>query len=147
MNLAAVLASTMMGEDMQIGVESARAVENKRIFVVDPDEITRAALQFMLHDENETHDIPTLEAAITKSMDWKPDLLILGIGIVAEMGQGILGELKSRIPGLSVLIVSDAKELPLAVACLKSGADDLVAKPLTIEIVRGKVDALLHGKI
>ncbi len=128
---------------MQIGVESARAVENKRIFVVDPDEITRAALQFMLHDENETHDIPTLEAALTKSLTWKPDLLILGIDIVSEKGQDILGKLKSEIPGLSILIVSDAKNLSLAVACLKSGADDLVAKPLTIEIVRGKANALL----
>lgn len=128
---------------MQIGVESARAVDNRRIFVVDPDEITRAALQFMLHDENETHDIPTLDAALEKSVEWKPDLLILGIGIVAEKGMGILGSLKSEIPGLSILIVTDVKELPLAVASLKSGADDLVSKPLTIEIVRGKVDALL----
>ena len=38
---------------MQIGVETSKAVENKRVFVVDSDEITRAALQFMLHDENE----------------------------------------------------------------------------------------------
>ncbi len=37
---------------MQIGVDSQRAVENKRIYVIDDDEVTRAALQFMLHDEN-----------------------------------------------------------------------------------------------
>ena len=42
---------------MQIGVETSRAVENKRIFVVDDDEIIRAALQFMLHDEYETHEV------------------------------------------------------------------------------------------
>lgn len=129
---------------MQIGVDSSTAVENKRIFVVDSDEITRAALQFMLHDENETHDIPTLEAALEKSIDWKPDLLILGTGIVLESGSELLGMLKSKIPGLSILLVSEQKDLPLALSCLKSGADDLVSKPLTIEIVRGKVDALLR---
>lgn len=131
---------------MQIGVDSSMAVENKRIFVVDSDEITRAALQFMLHDENETHDIPTLETALEKSIAWKPDLLILGIGIVSESGSDLLGMLKSKIPGLSILLVTDKSDLPLALSCLKSGADDLVSKPLTIEIVRGKVDALLRKR-
>ncbi len=42
---------------MQIGVETSRAVENKRVFLVSDDEITRAALQFMLHDEFEAHDL------------------------------------------------------------------------------------------
>lgn len=128
---------------MQIGVESYRAVDNKRIFVVDHDEITRAALQFMLHDENETHEIPTLEAALEKSVEWKPDLLILGISVISEKGQDVLAMLKSKIPGLSIMVVTEAKDLPLAITCLKSGADDLVAKPLTIEIVRAKVDKLL----
>ena len=45
---------------MQIGVETSRAVENKRIFIVSDDEIARAALQFMLHDEYEAHDLPDL---------------------------------------------------------------------------------------
>jgi DNA-binding response OmpR family regulator len=128
---------------MQIGVESYRAVDNKRVFVVDHDEITRAALQFMLHDENETHEIPTLEAALEKSVDWKPDLLILGVSVVAEQGHDVLSMLKSKIPDLSIMVVTEARDLPLAITCLKSGADDLVAKPLTIEIVRAKVDKLL----
>ncbi len=42
---------------MQIGVETAKAVDQRRVFVVDEDEITRAALQFMLHDEIETHEL------------------------------------------------------------------------------------------
>jgi hypothetical protein len=45
---------------MQIGVESSRAVENQRVFVVSGDEITRAVLQFMLHDEYETHEFADL---------------------------------------------------------------------------------------
>jgi KaiC/GvpD/RAD55 family RecA-like ATPase len=51
---------------MQIGVEISRAIENKRIFVIDSDEITRAVLQFMLHDENETHELASVEDAIAK---------------------------------------------------------------------------------
>ena len=32
---------------MQIGVETSKAVDQRRVFVIDDDEITRAALQFM----------------------------------------------------------------------------------------------------
>ena len=52
---------------MQIGVESSRSVENKRIFVVGGDDIDRAVLQFMLQDENETHEFPTLDAAFASN--------------------------------------------------------------------------------
>ena len=128
---------------MQIGVESYKAVDNKRVFVVDSDDVTSAALQFMLHDENETHELPTIEAMLAKSVDWKPDLLILGLSIVKQRGEDLIASLKAQIPGLAIMLVSDAADLPFALGCLKAGANDIVAKPLTIEIVRGKVDKLL----
>ncbi|WP_187399191.1 hypothetical protein [Bradyrhizobium paxllaeri] len=40
---------------MQIGVGQPKEVDQRRVIVVDDDEITRAALQFMLHEEIETH--------------------------------------------------------------------------------------------
>jgi len=69
---------------MQIGVESSRAVENKRVFVVDGDEITRTVLQFMLHDEYETHEFAELARAYDKAVDWKPDAVLLAIDLVEE---------------------------------------------------------------
>ena len=128
---------------MQIGVDSSSAVENKRLFVVDTDEITRMALQFMLHDENETHDLPSLDAAFKKSEAWKPDLILLGTGVVQEMGIGVLSTIKSRMQGVKLLLVSDSADDPLTRECLKSGADAVVLKPLTIEKVRRRVDVLL----
>ena len=78
--------SCLPGSIMQIGVETSRAVENKRVFVIDSDEIDRAVLQFMLHDENETHELASLVAAFAKARDWKPDLVLVGLGIVRESG-------------------------------------------------------------
>ena len=69
---------------MQIGVETSKAVDQRRIFVIDEDEITRTALQFMLHDEIETHELGTLEEAYEKGTEWLvPDVLIVGISIIA----------------------------------------------------------------
>lgn len=128
---------------MQIGVESSRAVENKRIFVVDNDEIIRSALQFMLHDENETHELMSLEHAYEKAIDWKPDLLLLGVNVVQEKGIDVLREVADRLAGAKIMLVADAANDPLALSYLKSGAHDILAKPLTIEGVRYKVDVLL----
>lgn len=128
---------------MQIGVDSAMAVDNRRLFVVDNDDITRMALQFMLHDENETHDLPSLEAAFEKSIDWKPDMLLLGLEVVREKGIGILATIKSRMTGVKILLVADSENDSLVLSCLESGADGLLLKPLTIEATRKKVDGLL----
>lgn len=128
---------------MQIGVESSRAVENKRIFVVDSDEITRAVLQFMLHDENETHEIPSVAAACEKAESWKPDVVLLGMPIVEASGVGVVAQIRERIPGAKIAIVADSPSDATAQNCLKHGAHSLLTKPFTIESVRRKVDILL----
>jgi CheY-like chemotaxis protein len=128
---------------MQIGVESSRAVENKRVFVIDTNEITRAVLQFMLHDENETHELPGLREAYEKAVDWKPDVILLGMSIVLEKGVDVVREILGRIPGVRIAIVADSASDPVAQSCLKQGAQSLLVRPLTIESVRRRVDTLL----
>ena len=131
---------------MQIGVETEKALDNKRLFVVANDDITRMALQFMLHDENETHDLPTLEAAFDKGIEWKPDLLLLGIDVVAERGVEVLALARSRLAGAKILLVADSRDDPLVAACQSAGIDGLLLKPLRVEEARRKVDGLVGRK-
>jgi len=134
---------------MQIGVESAKAVDNKRLFVVANDDITRMALQFMLHDENETHDLATLEAAFDKSVEWKPDLLLLGLDVVQERALEVLALVRARLANTKILLVADSREDPLVAICQgagPAGIDGLLLKPLKVEDVRRKVDGLLGRK-
>jgi len=131
---------------MQIGVETAKALDNKRLFVVANDDITRMALQFMLHDENETHDLPTLEAAFDKGIEWKPDLLLLGIDVVAERGLDVLPLIRSRLAGTKVLLVAETRDDPLVATCQGVGIDGLLVKPLRVEDARRKVDGLVGRK-
>ncbi|MBP1148637.1 MULTISPECIES: response regulator [Methylocaldum] len=132
---------------MQIGVDTERAVDNRRVFVVDSDEITSAALQFMLHDEIETHELSSLDAAYAKAKDWKPDVLLLGIGIVQEKGIEVLADIRSKIADLKIILVADSATDPLAKECLKNGVNSILPKPLTIEKTRQKVDAQLGRKV
>lgn len=129
---------------MQIGVETSKAVDQRRIFVVDEDEITRAALQFMLQDEIETHELGSLEEAYEKGQDWlTPDILILGISIVAAKGVEVIGEITARYPSSRILIVTGKEDEALALQTLKAGAHGALVKPLRLEAVRMKVDTIL----
>ena len=129
---------------MQIGVETSKAVDQRRIFVVDEDEITRAALQFMLHDEIETHELASLEDAYDKGTGWLvPDVLILGIAIVAAKGVDVIGEITERFPNARILVVTGKEDEQLALSALRSGAHGALVKPLMLETVRQKVDTIL----
>jgi DNA-binding NtrC family response regulator len=129
---------------MQIGVESAKAVDQRRVFIVEPDEITRAVLQFILQDEIETHEMSSPEDVYEKGRDWlKPDLVLLAAEVVQARGAGIVGELTATYPGLRVLVVHDKQTEATALAALKAGAHGALAKPLGIEAVRKKVDTML----
>ncbi|TWB21774.1 response regulator receiver domain-containing protein [Nitrospirillum amazonense] len=129
---------------MQIGVETAKAVDQRRVFVVDQDEITRAALQFMLHDEIEAHELATPEEAYAKGVDWlKPDVVLLGAAFLADRGVGLVGDLLRAFPGVRVLIVCAKAEESLALQALTAGAHGALVKPLALADVRRKVDTVL----
>jgi CheY-like chemotaxis protein len=133
------------GEDtaMQIGVETSRAVENKRIFVVDDDDIIRAVAQFMLQDDNETHDLANLAEAYGKGT---PDLLLLGLSIVEACGPNLLGSIADRWPNTRILLIAESNADATAHSYLKAGAHGVLTRPFTVESIRRKVDIQL-GRI
>jgi DNA-binding response OmpR family regulator len=128
---------------MQIGVEMARAMENKRVFVVDDNEIIRAALQFMLHDEFEAHEVASAALAFEKAKTQPPDLVLLAQGVAKVEGFELLQRFRTEMPQAKILVVVDAADSAYGKECVASGAHGFLAKPLKIEFVRQKVDAML----
>lgn len=128
---------------MQIGVEMSRAMENKRVFIVDDNEIIRAALQFMLHDEFEAHEVASAAIAFEKAETQPPDLVVLAEGIVRTEGFDLLRKLRAVAPKARILVVVEAAATAYGKECVSAGAHGFLAKPLKIEFVRQKVDAML----
>jgi DNA-binding NtrC family response regulator len=131
---------------MQVGVDASMMVDNKRVFVVERDEITRAVLQFILHDENETHELASLEDAYAKGAEWRPDLVVLGQDFLRTDGPGVVVEVARRLNGARILVVAESATDALALDCVKAGAAGALIKPLTVESVRHKVDIALGRK-
>jgi DNA-binding response OmpR family regulator len=132
---------------MQIGVEAQRAVENRRVFVIDEDEVNRAALQFMLADENETHEFAAPEAALAKGASWQPDLALLGARLLERRGADLVQRLRSAWPGVKLLAVCDPANASHTDAARLAGTDDILARPLQLEAVRRKVDRHLGRRV
>ncbi|WP_298282087.1 response regulator [Acidocella sp.] len=129
---------------MQIGVATSHAVDQRRVFIIEPDEITRAALTFMLQDEIETHEMASAAAAYAAGQDWrKPDLVLVSALLAGADGAALVTGLSTAFPGVRVLVVHDQASEGEALAALRAGAHGALAKPLTIAAVRKKVDALL----
>jgi DNA-binding response OmpR family regulator len=128
---------------MQIGVEMSKALENKRVFVVDEDEITRAALQFMLHDEFEAHEVPDIGRAFQKAKMQPPDLILLSEAIVTADGLDLIEAIRMKLDAAKILIIVEAGNNAFGKECVAAGAHGYLAKPLKIEFVRQKVDAML----
>ena len=128
---------------MQIGVEISRALENKRIFLVSDDEIARAALQFMLHDEYEAHDLADLAAAYAKAAEGRPDLLLLGLEIVKRAARACSGRLRRGCPAQKSCLSPKRGRTRSRKGYLKAGAHSVLTKPLTVEGVRRKVGIVL----
>lgn len=128
---------------MQIGVDTQRSIENKRVFVVDNDEINSMGLQFMLADENETHVLPSVSAAIDKAREWPPHLVLLGIGLVRAEDATLIGQIKASMNSVKILLVCDSADDAAVKDALAQGADGTLLTPLRIETVRRKVDSAL----
>ncbi len=128
---------------MQIGVDSQRSVENKRVFVVDDNDVNSMGLQFILADENETHLFPSIAAAVEKAKNWPPHLVLLGIGYIRREGSGAVAQIKAAMNDVKVLLVCDSADKVSTQDAIAQGANGTLVTPLTIEGVRRKVDSAL----
>lgn len=128
---------------MQIGVETQRAVENRRVFVIDSDDVVSAGLQFMLADEMETHVFATPAEALAKAVAWPPELAIVGISVLEQEGAAVVTRLREALPALRMLIVCFDADEPLVKEAIALGAASTLLRPLKLENVRRKVDAQL----
>ena len=100
-------------------------------------------LQFMLADENETHVLSSVAAAIDKAQACPPHLVLLGIGLVRSEGVTLISLIKAGMNNVRILLVCDSADDNTVKEALEHGANGTLLTPLRIETVRRKVDSAL----
>lgn len=125
---------------MQIGVDTQRAVENKRALIVDSDDISAMALQFILADELEVHVMAGPAEAITRGRASVVDVILLGASVIEAEGAQVVTLLREALPGVPIIACGHAGDEGVAQA-LALGARSAITRPFKVEAVRQRVNA------
>ena len=85
--------------------------------------------------------------ALAAAQGMRPDIVLLDLGLPDRDGKDVLRELRSRYPGLPVIVVSARSDESEKVAAFDAGADDYVTKPFgTAELAARIRTALRHAR-
>jgi two-component system response regulator HydG len=106
----------------------------RRILVVDDDPGVRTSLRQLLGARGYAVDEASDgAAALERIAEMPPDLVITDLSMPRMDGMQLLAELGAREIELPVIVVTAAAEVGAAVAAMRAGAADYVAKPVDLE--------------
>ena len=106
----------------------------KPIWIVDDDESIRWVLEKALARENlATKSFANARDAIAALEFDTPQVLVSDIRMPGASGLELLQTVKSRFPGLPVIIITAFSDLDSAVASFQGGAFEYLAKPFDID--------------
>ncbi len=118
-----------------------------RVLVVDDEELCRwAAHQLLARRGHEVAEAASGEAALDLVERWNPDAILLDIRLPGMNGYEVLSRIRRHQPTVCIIMMTSHPELETAVAALRAGAVDYLAKPLDsaeLESALGRV----HGRL
>lgn len=109
-----------------------------KVLIVDDDVAVRQQLFWMLCDDYEVMTAGDLASAIRRATIYEPDVSILDLHLPPtvnspDSGMRILEYVKGHFPTSKVFVLSSEADVETQQACLSSGADGFLSKPLDIE--------------
>jgi two-component system alkaline phosphatase synthesis response regulator PhoP len=120
--------------------------ERDRILIVDDNESARRSLRFIFSKKGyEVESAETGQEAIEKAQGGFFDLVILDIMLPDIGGIEICQHLRSRPETihLPIIMLSGRSLVPDKIRGLKAGADEYVTKPVDLDEMVARVEALL----
>jgi two-component system cell cycle response regulator len=119
---------------------------NSKILIVEDDPAIRMLVKAVLEgDGHEVHEAADGLAALPAAREFRPDLVLLDIGLPGIDGFGVLDQLKgdAELREVPVMMVTAWAEPELVTRALDAGAYDYVRKPFDVGDLRRRVDAAL----
>ncbi|MBS1757729.1 MAG: response regulator transcription factor [Bacteroidetes bacterium] len=121
----------------------------KRFLLIDDHVIVRSAMNVLLsqmYNSCHTDEAHDADSAISFLKQNQYDLVILDVQIPETDTLGLMEYLKTKYPGIIVLIFSMSPENLYAQRFLKAGAMGFLNKNAPLEEIRKAVDLLLNNK-
>ena len=115
-----------------------------RVLVVDDEAEMRRALRAGLgYHGFEVRGVGSGEDALRETPGWRPDVVLLDLGLPGADGFQVLSRLRERSRA-AVIVISVMPGEADKVRALQLGADDYLVKPFGIEELAARIGAVLH---
>ncbi len=116
-----------------------------RVLVVDDEQEMRRALRAGLgYAGFDVRAVATGEEALEQAAAWRPDVVLLDLGLPGMNGFEVLERLRRRGDRAAVIVVSVMPGERDKVRALDLGADDYVVKPFGMQELLARVRAVLR---
>jgi DNA-binding NarL/FixJ family response regulator len=135
---------------MRIGGESQRHSRKRRLFLVDDHPVTNDGLAQLVNfqaDLSVCGQATSAAAAIAGIEKLQPDLAVVDLSLGRSSGVELMKQLTTRLPGLSILVLSVHDEDLYAPRALRAGARGYVMKQAPTSEVMTAIRAVLAGEI
>jgi two-component system response regulator RegA len=113
----------------------------RRFLVVDDDEIFRTRLLKALSARGiEAHGAGTAAAALELAASVRPQAAIVDLRMPGSSGLDVVSELKARLPGIKVVVLTGYGSIATAVEAVRRGAVNYLTKPLDTDQILAAFD-------
>jgi DNA-binding NarL/FixJ family response regulator len=131
--------------------QKVKPTPKARILLVDDHPIIRAGFRELLDQEPDMEVVGTAENAVEAMKMFeilKPDLAVVDISLNKDMGGlELIKDMKIRVPGVKVLVLSMHDETIFAERALRAGAKGYVMKEQATEKIITAVRKVLKGEL
>ncbi len=141
---------------LAVGQNLGGTKKMKPIWIVDDDQsirfvLEKALLRESLATRSFSNPKDVLAALSTASEDEGPQILISDIRMPGGSGLELLEQVKARLPGLPVIIMTAFSDLDSAVSSFQGGAFEYLPKPFdlpkAVELIRRAVEESLREEV
>jgi two-component system KDP operon response regulator KdpE len=112
--------------------------------VDDEPEIRRALRTGLGYQDFDVRAVGTGEEALLQAASWRPDVVLLDLGLPGIDGFQVLRDLRDRDRRAAVIVVSVMPGERDKVRALDLGADDYVVKPFGVDELLARIRAVLR---
>lgn len=124
-------------------------IPRPRIILVEDHPLVRDAIAGVL-DSDELQvvgEASTAAEAIALTLDLRPDLVILDIDLHGQSALPLIGDLRRRMPGLNVVILTASMSDTLLIESIEAGARGFLTKDMSAEALRRAVVSAALGEL
>ena len=128
---------------------SPRRLDRLRLIIADPDPLARRAIRDSLqHDGGFVVPAEARDGveAVELAVHYRPDLVLMEVALPVIDGISACREIRSRAPGVRVVMFSVPQDREVEIRALRAGASGFLSKNAAIESVARALRAVAHGE-